>query len=450
MKYLPPEPKINLYNQGFEPDDFLGRAQTGRQLSELVEKIDDPFVLALDGVWGSGKSHFLKCWVGAHKLENDGNATTVYIDAFQHDFLEEPLIALTSAISSRLVGNPKSSKAWQVAKTAAAKLWRPVARIGLAAGTAGLSEVAGVIVDAGLAATGAELQKQVDAFWLSEESKSAAMTQFRSALIELTEPDKADDPPKKLVVVIDELDRCRPDYALSMLEVVKHFFNVSNVHFVIGVNLTELQNSVRARYGAGVDAQVYLEKFINFSINLPDIVSNHGITQPSSLAYYERTAAEMNLDPKLVEEVLWYFSNFNESIPLSLRGIQKILTQIALVPLPKGGGTELAWGERFLICGILIMKFSNRGFYSKARKGILAMDDVIELFGIIAARDDDEEFRNSQINKVWASCLKPDSLGREAHANGMWGRFGLHSHPDQIIPKTIRKYLETIVLTNSN
>ena len=102
MKYLPPEPKINLYNQGFEPDDFLGRAQTGRQLSELVEKIDDPFVLALDGVWGGGKSHFLKCWVGAHKLENDGIATTVYIDAFQHDFLEEPLIALTSAISSRL------------------------------------------------------------------------------------------------------------------------------------------------------------------------------------------------------------------------------------------------------------------------------------------------------------------------------------------------------------
>jgi predicted KAP-like P-loop ATPase len=55
-------------------------------------------VIALDGAWGSGKSFFLKCWVGAHKLENEGTATTVYFDALSYDYLDDPLVALTGAI----------------------------------------------------------------------------------------------------------------------------------------------------------------------------------------------------------------------------------------------------------------------------------------------------------------------------------------------------------------
>ena len=78
------------------------------------------------------------------------------------------------------------------------------------------------------------------------------MYAFRLTLEELTKPDDAK--PIKLVIVVDELDRCRPDYALSLLEIIKHFFNVEGVHFVLGVNLSELQNIVRARYGRNIKA----------------------------------------------------------------------------------------------------------------------------------------------------------------------------------------------------
>ena len=82
MKLFPPNPPIKLYEDGFLQLDLLDRRPIGRHLSDLVERIDDPFVVAVDGLWGSGKSFFLRCWVGAHKVENNGKATTVYFDAF--------------------------------------------------------------------------------------------------------------------------------------------------------------------------------------------------------------------------------------------------------------------------------------------------------------------------------------------------------------------------------
>ncbi|PRY77226.1 KAP-like P-loop domain-containing protein [Yoonia maritima] len=99
------------------------------------------------------------------------------------------------------------------------------------------------------------------------------MDQFRAALTSLTEPNADGTPQKKLVIVIDELDRCRPDYALQLLEVIKHFFATPGIHFVLGTNMQELANSVRARYGAGIDADRYLHKFVQ--ITMPMKQSNN-------------------------------------------------------------------------------------------------------------------------------------------------------------------------------
>lgn len=252
-------------------------------MSELVERIDDPLVIAVDGRWGSGKSFFLKCWVGAHLHENAGNATTVYFDAFENDFLDDPLISLTSAVSQRLASSDSPARVWDRAKSAAAKLWRPSARMGLAIASAGASEVVGTVADSGIAAAKAEAEKQVDTLWRREEGQRAAMVEFREALRNLTTPEANGDP-KKLVVAIDELDRCRPDYALTVLEVIKHFFNVPHVHFVLGVNMEELSNSVRARYGQGTNARLYLQKFISLTLNLPVNIGEHHDAKNVALA----------------------------------------------------------------------------------------------------------------------------------------------------------------------
>src|SRR6056297_1012579 len=99
MKLFPQDNDVVLYETGFD-DDVLERKAISKQLSELVERIEDPIVLALDDKWGSGKTFFLKRWVAAHAVENNGTATTIYFDAFENDYLTDPLVSIITAVSS--------------------------------------------------------------------------------------------------------------------------------------------------------------------------------------------------------------------------------------------------------------------------------------------------------------------------------------------------------------
>ena len=71
-------------------------------------------------------------------------------------------------------------------------------------------------------------------------------------------------------MVIDELDRCRPSYAVELLEVVKHLFGVDRIVFVLAINRSELAHSVRALYGSGFDAENYLRRFFDVDFRLPE------------------------------------------------------------------------------------------------------------------------------------------------------------------------------------
>ena len=444
MKYVCPPAEIELYVDGFDKLDLLDRKKTGEKLSQLVEKIQDPFVIAVDGQWGSGKSFFLRCWVGAHSLENGGSAKTVYIDAFEHDFMEEPLVALTATISKRLEGDPEASKIWKSAKFAAAKLWRPAARIGLATATAGLTEVVNIVADAAVESTSAEISKQVDNFWKKEEGKIAAMRQFREALKKLTSDAEHDDA-RPLVVVIDELDRCRPDFALSMLETIKHFFSVPNVHFVLGVNLAELENSVRTRYGNSVDARNYLQKFIDISMTLPVAVEVNGYDSAMSHRFFSIKAVEMGLDAKMIEDVLFQLKHVPNFKTVTLRTIQKILTEMALFPLPDGGFERFSWGYKFLMSGLIIQKHVSKDFYVKALNGTLTMEDVDKDFGVALLTGEDDTRIREVINHVWSSCLQPGSTDEDRDWGNIWGHTGRRLSA-KTIQNICQEYLEAFRL----
>ncbi len=261
MKLTIPEPKIELYKDGFDKHDKLARKPMAAKLSNLVESIDDPLVIALDGGWGSGKSVFLKCWLGEHEKVYSDKTTTLYFDAFEHDYLDDPLIALTGALAERLKKPGRTPAALKKFTTAAYKFAPMTARVGLAAITAGGTEIAGAVGDALINQSAENVEKAAEAYWKREDGRRGAMAQFREALTDLTKPDENDAPTQKLVIVIDELDRCRPDYALQMLEVIKHFFATPGVHFVLGTKHARTRKqrarAVRGRNRCGtVSAQV--------------------------------------------------------------------------------------------------------------------------------------------------------------------------------------------------
>lgn len=379
MKIFPPQTEVVLYEQGFELNDLLDRKDASKRLSELLEEVEDPVVVALDGQWGSGKSYFLQRWVGAHQLENEGRATTVYFDAFAHDYLEDPLIALTGAIGERLPKTVEKQK-WKAAKTAAYRLVRPALRIGLAAATAGATEVVGPVVDAALETGAKDIEKAADQFWKREDGRREAMESFKASLKKLTaaSSEGADDE-KPLIVVIDELDRCRPDYALNTLEVIKHFFAVPRVHFVLGTNMEALKHIVRARYGVGIDAEDYLKRFISLSMQLPHEADRHS-RKKIEIAYFEKSAAQMGIDGNLLDVTAEQIKLASQATYISLRDIERILTRLAILPR-RGRFGNIMSGWQILISSMVTMQVLRPDLIADARAEMLTIEAVDAFYG---------------------------------------------------------------------
>lgn len=381
MRLTVPVPKIELYKDGFkEAGDLLGRSKTGQHLSALVERFDEPLVISIDGAWGSGKSFFLQCWVGEHSKDGSHAAKTVYFDAFQHDYFDEPLIALTKAVCDRLPTDKKGREFLRSTRRIVAKVAMPAARVSGALATAGATEVTGILADAAIKSGWRETERATEEFWRKQTAKAGAMEQFRSALEEWTQPAENSATQNKLVIVVDELDRCRPDYALSLLEIAKHFFSVPGVHFVLGVNMVQLENSVRARYGNGVDAATYLQKFITTKVHLPLAIDRD--TAPSWQDYFDETAMAMGFDEEfrgLLSSAKGWMARLNENRQHSLRSVDRVLPILALAAV-KLGSTHVVTQQ--IVAMLAVMKALRPPEYSAILNNIDAEEKVRGAFSI--------------------------------------------------------------------
>ena len=441
MRLTIKEPEINIGTDGFKDHCLLERTSTGRKLSELVEKIADPIVIALDGSWGSGKSFFLKCWTGAHTNENGGKAKVIYFDAFKHDYLDDPLVSLVSALLPHFPDSKKKTSGISKMKSASMKLAKPLARVGFSVGTSGLSELSGPIVDALISSSGKEFEKLVDGMWAKEEGRINAVEEFRTALEKLTEPDK-EGVPQKIVIIIDELDRCRPDYALTMLEVIKHFFAVDNVLFVLGVNLTELENSVKARYGTGIDAERYLQKFIHLRMELPNKVGTGTEFDAIPITYISTLATELSIPKYLVTIIQDYLRISQGGLNLSLRSVQRLSSILALIPRNLENKVQ---EYKNVVAGAAIIKAFSPELYSSMLNGDVTMVQINKFFKFSSQRKNTgnvaEQFRLS-----WLAFMDFDKYQQKNQKSGNLSQLNEYDYDDDWLIRTLNDLLETFEL----
>lgn len=378
MRLFLREPEIGDLEGFTTENDIFERKAIGDGLSYLLANVEDPLVLALDAPWGAGKSVFLRQWAG--ELRNAGYPVVLF-DAFKHDYAEDAFAALAGEIIALVDKSEKERtpqavqlrrKAVQALKAVARPALKTVVKVATmnAVDTDEIGkEAAKIIADE----TASLEDRYLGELITRQKERQGAIEDFRQALERLPSllrPETAvNDRP--LVFIVDELDRCRPQFALELLERIKHFFSVPNVHFVLGVHLAQLRNSMIAAYGAQMDAATYLQKFIHFSVRLDDTATHQHERSRSKAINRLRQELALGLSDQYVDLVL----HVAEARTLSLRTIEKVFTTLALAEtFSKGLGRVPAPG--CIVAGLCILKVNNPELYDAARLGRLAWADV--------------------------------------------------------------------------
>ena len=208
-------------------------------LTHLAGNLEGPCVLAVDAAWGTGKTTFIGMW--SQHLRNQG-FPVVPFNAWETDFSGDPFLTLTSELTEGLheyPGEPLATKIADTKKKAKEVIqWAVPGAIRLA--TAAIPVVGSEL--------GQTLASYAEGKLSDYQESQKSIKAFRRVLHDMASELSAQKG-HPLIVVIDELDRCRPSYAVELLEVAKHLFSVDHIVFVLAVNRSELAHSIRALYG---------------------------------------------------------------------------------------------------------------------------------------------------------------------------------------------------------
>lgn len=249
-------------------DDLLDRKVRANFLSNYLDQ-DVCRVLNLDSPWGAGKTYFLQNW--RFQLLHEDLRPVVYFNAWENDFLDDPLLSLVSVIRDQLslhCGTQKlvEEKVKDFTKRAGELAIAIAPSMMKAAAKKYLGEDFIDIFDGEATAESAE--KFVENILGKNQEALSAVKQFQASLTELFKVVGSKSDGKPVYIFIDELDRCRPTYAIELLERVKHFFAIEGCRFVIATDTEQLAHSICAVYGSGFASKRYLKRFFDATFKL--------------------------------------------------------------------------------------------------------------------------------------------------------------------------------------
>lgn len=259
-------------------DDALGLKPFCKKLEEYLivdhDFVEGSLVVSLNAEFGFGKSTFLKMWENDLKARTEDAPETplvINLNAWESDYYDEPLLPIISVLIEAIeaqIEDPKKDPKFQKLKDAA----KDVAWFSLGIANSIIKE--GLKID--VIKAGEFAEKKADARQEDQEAvrpdllddyqkRRDALWDLKRLLKEFLEGDTP-----KAFIFIDELDRCRPNYAVSYLETIKHVFDINGLVFILAVDYEHLQNSAKSLYGRDLKFPEYFRKFVHRSFDLPE------------------------------------------------------------------------------------------------------------------------------------------------------------------------------------
>lgn len=370
-------PKISISDTSPFGADKLGRSESGDRLTHLLERVKPPFVLAIDAKYGNGKTTFIQMWM-AH-LKTKG-FRSLYFNAWESDFAADPLIAfigeMDAQINCLLIGSESVSKlraSWDKVKKVGSYLAKRAVPVGLKIATADLLDL-DKFTEQSIANLAADIaREQIEKY----EGTKNRIKEFRTLLGEFirslaTHEQRATLP---LVFFVDELDRCRPPYAVELLERIKHFFGIEEIVFVLAIDKTQLFSSIRSVYGGDIDVDGYLRRFIDLEYRFPP---------PKADGYHKYLAVQFGLTDLLarmgdrnpsptIDISVRTFTGLADSFGLTLRIQEQCFATLSVILLTGNlRSTQLP-----LLIALLALQSAAPDLYTAFLSGAKGVKDVV-------------------------------------------------------------------------
>lgn len=338
--------EVEYCGEQLKPDEF-GRSKYASYLTDLLinKSLKGNYVLNLNSEWGSGKTYFIKRW--AKELES--THPVVYIDAWKQDYSDDPLLTVISSIVSQLkaqagvefeqLTQKVFDKIVGLFKATAPALTGAIVKKHIGFDINELREISrgedsattvvnndGKPIDLSIAASAmvSNIIKEHEEKGKSIEELKTAIDEWIGAVIGKSGVQSP------AFIFVDELDRCRPSYAVEMLETIKHLFNVPRAVFIIATDTEQLQHAIKVIYGDEFEAGAYLGRFFNarYALNRPSFKSyfcsaygselgNYGIND--SLYCHENISVMDNL------------SSIADGFFKSVRDVNKVMERLLIV-----------------------------------------------------------------------------------------------------------------------
>jgi len=210
------------------------------------------------------------------------------------------------------------------------------------------------------------------------ERSKKTIVEFREALKDFASTISYGERQKPLVFIIDELERCRPDFSIEVLEKIKHFFNVENIVFILGADKEQLGSSMKTVYGEGLNVDGYFQRFIDFDYMLPAsnqarfvqvLFEEHGFLEyfSSGSAYFQ----------KLGVIAINVFADLFEVYQLTLREQKSACSLLSLAIRTTKNKTEL---HPIFLCYLIILKVKRANIYSDFISGKMLPTELLLAF----------------------------------------------------------------------
>lgn len=243
-------------------NDRFHRKPYADRLTTLIKNTEGPYVIGLTSPWGSGKTFFLQAW--HNQLVTEGKPC-IYFNAWEMDASGAPLANLIAVCEQQATNFKGAAELVKEKFKGAFNVLPSVLR-----GAGWLAALGDIPVGSALK-TSANIIKKIQDILKEKKEFTEQLQELAAAVVEETK--------FPLFIIVDELDRCRPSYAIDLLESIKHLFNVPHVVFLLAVDSTQLLQQVEHTFGlkACVEdgkivrdpRQDYLGKFFDIYYNLP-------------------------------------------------------------------------------------------------------------------------------------------------------------------------------------